>query len=625
MDVDYEELGLKVGLEIHRQLDTNKLFSPSPSVEFNNDFEIERKLRPTMSEMGEIDQAALEEVKKGKKFVYHGNEKKSDLVYLDEEPPHTPDGEALDTGLQISFLLNCVPVDQVHFMRKVVIDGSTISGFQRTAVIGTNGIVSTDYGEVGISSLCLEEDASKIIERSDKEVHYDLSRLGIPLVEITTSPDIRHPEEAKDVAYKIGQALKATGKVKRGLGSIRQDLNISIENGGRIEVKGVQDLDLLENLVRNEVKRQTNLLKISEELENREVDIKENYVNLTDIFEDTDSGVIKNQLESGGKVFGVLLKGFNGLIGKEIQPNRRLGTEMADRAQKFVKGIFHSDELPSYGISKEELNQIREDLNINKEDSNAFVLVASEEGKAKKALDEVIKRAREALKGVPEETRKALEDGNTKYMRPLPGKARMYPETDVPPVEIRKEKKNKISQNLPKTPDQLIKEIKEDYGLEENLAKQIVEESRGNLFEKIVNIGEDPNFVASFLTGKMKSMSRDGFEVNEITDDEIFRSFKMLSSNEISKEGLEDLIKGLAREDLGVKEIVEKKGLKSMSKDEVEEIVEKIVQKNIDTIEEQGMRSMGQIMGKAMDQLRGKADGELVNQVVKEKIQENLN
>ncbi len=625
MDVEYEELGLKVGLEIHRQLDTNKLFSPSPSVEFNDDFEIERKLRPTMSEMGEIDQAALEEVKKGKKFVYHGNEKKSDLVYLDEEPPHTPNGEALDTGLQISFLLNCVPVDQVHFMRKVVIDGSTISGFQRTAVIGTNGNVSTDYGEVGISSLCLEEDASKIIERSDKEVHYDLSRLGIPLVEITTSPDIRHPEEAKDVAYKIGQALKATGKVKRGLGSIRQDLNISIENGGRIEVKGVQDLDLLENLVRNEVKRQISLLKISEELENREIDIKENYVNLTDVFEDTDSGIIKNQIKSGGKVFGVLLKGFNDLIGKEIQPNRRLGTEMADRAQKFVKGIFHSDELPSYGISKEELNQIREDLNINKEDSNAFVLVASEEEKAKKALDEVIKRARETQKGVPEETRKALEDGNTKYMRPLPGKARMYPETDVPPVEIRKEKKNKISQNLPKTPDQLIKEIKEDYGLEENLAKQIVEESRGNLFEQIVDIGEDPNFVASFLTGKMKSMSRDGFEVNEITDDEIFRSFKMLSSNEISKEGLEDLIKGLAQEGLSVKEIVERKGLKSMSKDEVEEIVEEIVQKNIDTIEEQGMRSMGQIMGKAMDQLRGKADGELVNQVVKEKIQENLN
>ncbi len=624
MDVDYEELGLKVGWEIHRQLDTNKLFSPSPSEEYDNDFKIKRKLRPTMSEMGEIDQAALEEVKKGKKFVYHGNEKNSDLVYLDEEPPHTPNGEALDTGLQISFLLNCVPVDQVHFMRKVVIDGSTISGFQRTAVIGTNGNVSTDYGDVGISSLCLEEDASKIIERSDKEVHYDLSRLGIPLVEITTSPDIRHPEEAKDVAYKIGQALKATGKVKRGLGSIRQDLNISIENGGRIEVKGVQDLDLLEKLIRNEVKRQTNLLKISEELENREFDIKEDYVNLTDVFEDTDSGIIRNQLESGGKVFGVLLKGFNGLIGKEIQPNRRLGTEMADRAQKFVKGIFHSDELPSYGISKEELKKVRKEFNITKEDSNAFVLVASEKEKARKALDEVVKRAKEALKGVPEETRKALEDGNTEYMRPLPGEARMYPETDVPPVEIEEKIKDKISQNLPNTPDQLIKEIKEDYGLEENLAKQIVEENRGNLFEKIVDIGEDPNFVASFLTGKMKSMRRDGFEVNQITDDQIFRSFKMLSSNEISKEGLEDLIKGLAREDLGVKEIVEKKGLKSISKDEVVEIVEKIVQKNIDTIEEQGMRSMGQIMGKAMDQLRGKADGELVNQVVKEKIQENL-
>ncbi len=625
-NVDYNELGLKVGLEIHRQLDTKKLFSPVPTEESENDMEVKRKLRPTMSEMGEIDQAALEEVKKGRRFVYHGNKTKHDLVYFDEEPPHDPDEEAVETGLQISYLLNSVPVDQIHFMRKVVIDGSTISGFQRTAVIGTNGEIETSFGSVRIPSICLEEDAAKIIERSGKRADYDVGRLGVPLVEITTDPDIRNPKEAKEVAYKIGQALKATKNVKRGLGSIRQDLNISIDQGARIEVKGVQDLDLLEKLVRREVERQTNLLKIKKELEKRDTKIEDNYKDVTEIFQNTDSGIIKNQIESNGKVLAVKLQGFKGLIGKKIQPDRRLGTEMADRASKFVSGIFHSDELPAYGIKAEEIEKVREELEINQKSNDAFILVANKEETAKKALEEVTKRAEEALEGVPEETRKALDNGNTEYMRPLPGEARMYPETDIPPIELRKERKTRIKENLPKTPEKLVEELESEYGIEKGLAKQIVNEDHGQVLEKIVDLGQDPTFVASFLTGKLKSLEREGFEINKIESEKIIESFKMLNNKKISKEALEELMKGLSKSPRAEpQEIAEKRDLKSMSEEKVQEVVQSIIEDNKEEIEDQGMRSMGMVMGRSMDKLRGKADGELVNKVVKEEIQKLLN
>ena len=288
MELNYKELELKVGLEIHRQLDTKKLFSPVPSeLHEEVDFTFQRKLRPTMSELGEIDQAALEEFKKGRIYVYQGNYKFSDLVYMDEEPPHTPDEEALKVALQIAYLLNATPVDEIHFMRKIVIDGSNVSGFQRTAIIAMNGKVDTPWGSVGIPTICLEEDAARIIEREDSKVIYRIDRLGIPLIEISTTPDIHHPEQAKVVAKYIGDALRATRKVKRGLGTIRQDLNVSIKGGARIEIKGVQELDMIPIIIEREVLRQLNLLKIRDELKRRgvrEEELKEEFHDVTDIF-----------------------------------------------------------------------------------------------------------------------------------------------------------------------------------------------------------------------------------------------------------------------------------------------------------------------------------------------------
>ncbi|NJE07465.1 Glu-tRNA(Gln) amidotransferase subunit GatE [Thermococcus sp. M39] len=624
MELNYKELGLKVGLEIHRQLDTKKLFSPVPSeLHEEVDFTFQRRLRPTMSELGEIDQAALEEFKKGRTYVYEGNYKFSDLVYMDEEPPHMPDEEALRVALQIAYLLNATPVDEIHFMRKIVIDGSNVSGFQRTAIIAMNGKVDTPWGSVGIPTICLEEDAARIIEREDSKVIYRIDRLGIPLVEISTTPDIHHPEQAKVVAKYIGDALRATRKVKRGLGTIRQDLNVSIKGGARIEIKGVQELDMIPIIIEREVLRQLNLLKIRDELKKRganEEELKEEFYDVTDIFENTQSKIIAKTIKKGGKVLALKLPKFRGLIGYEIQPGRRLGTEMADRAKKYVRGIFHIDELPNYGITQEEVNAVIERLGLGEQD--AFVLVAAEEEIAKKALREVLQRAREALHGVPEETRRALPDGNTQYMRPLPGKARMYPETDIPPILITKEMKEEILANLPELPQAKVERYVKEFKIDKSLAKTLVDDERDELFEELIEMGVKPSLAASILVVVLKGLKKE-VPIENITDEHIKEAFKLYLDNKIAKEAFEEIFKELAlHPEKTALQVAEEKGLTLLSLEEVEKIIDEILQQNIDVIKAKGMGAMGMIMGRAMAKLRGKADGKLVSQLVRKKIQE---
>ncbi|AEK72543.1 glutamyl-tRNA(Gln) amidotransferase subunit E [Thermococcus sp. 4557] len=621
---NYEELGLKVGLEIHRQLDTKRLFSPVPSEMSDEvDFTFQRRLRPTISELGEIDPAALEEFKKGKTYIYEGNYRLADLVYMDEEPPHMPDEEALRVSLQISYLLNATPVDEVHFMRKIVIDGSNVSGFQRTAIIAMNGKVDTPWGSVGIPTICLEEDACRIVERGEKEVIYRLDRLGIPLVEISTTPDIHHPEQAKVVAKYIGDALRATRKVKRGLGTIRQDLNVSIRGGARVEIKGVQELDMIPLIIEREIERQVNLLKIREELRNRGVrpdDITEEFHDVTEIFQNTGSKIIARTVKKGGKVLAVKLPKFRGLIGKEIQPGRRLGTEMADRAKKYVKGIFHIDELPNYGITELEVNAVIEKLGLGEKD--AFVLVAAEEETAKNALREVLQRAREAIEGVPEETRRALPDGNTQYMRPLPGKARMYPETDIPPILITGEMKDDVLANLPELPQERVERYVKEYRIDKSLAETLVNDERDELFEELIARGVKPSMAASILVVVLKGLKKEA-PIENITDDHIRGAFDLYLSGKIAKEAFEEIFKELAKSpEKSAAQVAEEKGLTLLSEEEVERIIDEVVQANIEVIKAKGMGAMGMVMGRAMAKLRGRADGKLVSSLVRKKIQE---
>jgi Glu-tRNA(Gln) amidotransferase subunit E-like FAD-binding protein len=269
MDLDYTNLGFRCGIEIHQQLETNKLFCSCPSIvrDDNPDITVHRTLRAVAGETGNIDAAAAYEKSRQKEFIYEACSTSCCLVELDEEPPHELNDEALKIALEISLLLNAKIVDEIQFMRKTVIDGSNVSGFQRTALIGYDGYIETSKGKVRIPTLCLEEEASKKIEDTKSYSKYRLDRLGIPLMEIGTATDIVDPEHAKEVAEKLGMILRSTGKVKRGLGTIRQDVNVSIREGARTEIKGFQDLRSIPKVITYEIHRQLKEIKAGKKIE----------------------------------------------------------------------------------------------------------------------------------------------------------------------------------------------------------------------------------------------------------------------------------------------------------------------------------------------------------------------
>lgn len=267
--MDYENIGFKAGLEIHQQLEGTKLFCNCPTIirKDTADFKIKRKLRASAGESGKVDQAALHEQTKNKVFEYRGYEETTCLVETDEEPPHPVNQEAVSIALKVAKMLHMNVVDEVQFMRKTVVDGSNTTGFQRTALVGMNGYVEVDGSKIGVESICLEEEAAQVIQRTKTKDTYNLSRLGIPLLEIATAPDIKNPKQCKQVAKHLGMILRSVKGMKRGIGSIRQDVNVSIKEGARTEIKGFQEVKSIPEVVENEVKRQQELIKNGEEVE----------------------------------------------------------------------------------------------------------------------------------------------------------------------------------------------------------------------------------------------------------------------------------------------------------------------------------------------------------------------
>ena len=617
--IDYEKLGLKMGLEVHQQLNTKeKLFCPCECnlTDKEPEFKVLRNLRPTQSELGKIDRAAFEEARRKLNFIYDTYAHETCLVEADEEPPHPLNMEALEISLILATLLNMHVVDEFHTMRKQVIDGSNTGGFQRTGLVATEGSLETKYGDVQIDVLCLEEDAARRIGQEKGKVNFRLDRLGIPLVEITTAPSITHPEQVKEVAYNIGQVLRST-KVKRGIGTIRQDLNISIKEGARVELKGVQDLDLMSTMVENEVTRQVNLLKIKDELNNRNASVEDELYDIAPLLKETKSKIIA-KAES---VFAIKLNGFKGLIGMEIQPGRRFGTELAGYAKKMgVSGLFHTDELPAYGITEDEVNTLNEFLGLGDED--AFILIADEKEKAINALQEVQRRAKIALQAVPEETRKALPDGNSDYLRPLPTASRMYVETDIPSIIVSKELLEDIGANLPELPDEKKARIIKQYNLSEDLAKQLVRRNRVDSFEKIKSeSGVDSTTIASTLAYTLKELKRDGCSVDELNNSILLEAFGLLENAKISKDALPQILENVCNEGNSPQEAAESLNLMMLSEEDVGGIIAEIVSSNKKMVEERGMGAMGPLMGMSMKKLKGKADGKLVNKLLRDKLQ----
>lgn len=629
-EVQIDKIGLRVGLEIHQQLGTGKkLFCSCPSIE-STDYPLKftRKLRITRSELGELDPSALFETTKQKTILYYANPESSCLVEQDDEPPHDLSPDAKETSLIIATALNTNVFTEVYVMRKLVIDGSNTSGFQRTMLIGLGGSFSVDGMTIGVQSICLEEDAAKLLSDSPDVREYTLDRLGIPLVEIALEPVSGTPQDIKKIALTIGRLLRATKRVQRGLGSIRQDVNVSIEGGGVVEVKGVQKLDQLERVVEYEAKRQHGLKIIQEKLQKieteriaKEMDVKD----VTEAFKNCKSKTIQKALASGAVVKAVRVKNFAGMFGYEPYPGIRLGKQLGELVRFFgLGGVFHSDELPNYGIDDTELQQVKKILEIRQQDG--FLVLAGDTRKLDVVIDSIIKRIEEAKIGVPAETRVATLTGETVYLRPRPGASRMYPETDILPITVSKNEIEEARRKVPKSWEESILDLQRQYELNPQLALQIFDSEYLDLFEAICRDKRvSPTFVSSVLCGTITNLERRGLDSNLLKNSDIAGAFGLLAEGRIAKESIEILFENImSGKASSVDDAIQKSAISTVGDHELDAILDEIVSANMKIIEQQGDRAIGPLMGIAMKNLRGKADGQRINQVLESKIRARI-
>ena len=620
---------IKVGLEIHQQLDSkNKLFCNCKIIDSDEyDFTFTRNLRPTQSEMGSYDQAALFESKKVKIVKYRSSRHANCLIESDEEPPYMVNEEALELVLIISLALHCSIEDELHVMRKIVIDGSNTTGFQRTILVGRNGFLDVDGVRIGVQSICLEEDAARIVNESKNEDYhkiYSLDRLGIPLIEIALDPISGSPNFVKNVAQTVGRLLRSTKKVTRGLGSIRQDVNISTDGGPVVEVKGVQQLSQLALVIEYESRRQKALNQIAKELRKRNISQSkfiDNVKDITQLMNNSSSKVVKKILHDDSKFLGFVLRGLKGILSYEPYPGIRIGKELGDLVKTYgIGGIFHSDELPNYGITNQDVESISSALEMGEKD--AFILIGGPTKLLETVIIELFNRIKKAFNGVVPETRSARLEGITLFSRPRPGSSRMYPETDIPYVAINENKIKELSKNIPQSWDAIIDKICNKYHINKILAENIFDSTHFSLFEKIIaHSSISPSFVISKLTEDIVSLEREGYDSSILTDDVLFHIFIQLDNSKITKESIPLILeKLLKRESYNVDEIIRSFGVENINVGYVDETIDKIIQENEIAISEKGIDSVGLLMGRCMAILRGKVDGETVNKKLLEKL-----
>ena len=656
--LDPESLGFMCGIEVHQQLATGKLHSRQKGELYDVSIDTlpedwprySRRLTPARGEGGKIDVAAKFEAKRNRSFVYVMSPN-SGLIELDERPPLPHDKDAMDISLTVSAMLNAKPLDLMQTMRKTVVDGSNTTGFQRTTLISRDGILEVEGGDVRIDVLCLEEDSARKLDTVTKqesvEVIYNLDRLGLPLIEIATAPDIKSPGHAKDTAIALGRTLRDTRRVRRGLGSIRQDLNVSIACGDRVEIKGCQDLSWIPRIIELEMARQLHFYRLANELRsemglpilpnNRDDDDSEieqsvaqevskklplKINDVSDLFSSCESKMVTSSLDSGGVMLALVLPGLAGKIGTKVLDSQgsqmpRLGRELAGAAKLAgVKGIFHSDELPAYGITQDYVDVVRESLSLNKQD--AFLLCCAPKWQAELALESALNRARMAWHRSPKEVRNVVikkgapEDGTTSPMRPLPGGARMYPETDIPNFELTESKWKEVLDNLPMSQAERKSRL-ESEEISEDQAKQLLSKQLDDLYFE---------FKADLPAKAWASILMDNEEQNPQFLADVLQTKEQ---GFVSRDGMNTLISEFSNKTYSMESMAawaEENGLKPADASDLESVVKSVVESRLDFVKERGMGAMGPLMGLVMKEAKG-ADGKQVSDLLRKQIMQH--
>lgn len=625
---DHAQHDVTCGLEVHQQLDTGKLFSRCPTTlrEDDPEFTFTRKIHAVASELGKVDPAAIEAARKKQTFIYQGHHENTSLVETDEEPPQLLDEDALNVALEVSLLGHATIIDNAIVMRKTVVDGSNTSGFQRTTHLSFGGHITLEDGTtIRLLGLAVEEDSARPVERVDHQVIYRLDRLGFPLIELSTMPDIHSPEQAKQAAMKLGEIMRITGKVKRGLGTIRQDINISVPGGARVELKGVQELDLIDEYVRREMQRQNTLVQIKADLLNEglthEKIMSQPGMDITGLLKKSPSKMIQAALQKNHVIHAIRLPNMHTKMGKEVQTGRRIGSEVSSyvKARAGLQGLLHGDEqLANYGITPDDVQTIREVLHTQSADS--FAIVLGDAHKATQAIDVIKHRVSQLLEGVPGETRNALEGGNSEYSRPLPGAARMYPETDIPEIPITNERLQALQAHLPKW----YSERKKYYiqkGLSEKLAEEMKHDTRARFFEHLLNNEYDPTTSATLLLSTLNTVRREKPRVDELSDEQLENLLANEKNKQVLREQFPIVLKAWAdHPEWALGDVMRTLKFETAQDDEVERVIKQIVDKNAHLIVVKGMGAQSALMGMAMQALRGKAQGYFIAQALEKEL-----
>jgi glutamyl-tRNA(Gln) amidotransferase subunit E len=545
----YHKLGLMCGLEIHQQLKTDKkLFCHCPAGIYQKDgkydAEVVRHMRPTLSEMGGYDGTALMEFKTKKTIVYRISNITACTYDIDDTPPFKINKEALKIALEIALLLKTNIVGELHITRKQYLDGSIPTGFQRTAIVSIEGQIPLKNKPVRIIQLSIEEDSCREVSDIGHVRTYTTDRLGMPLIETVTGPDMKTPDEVAEAAQYIRFLTRSTGKVRTGIGAAREDVNVSIDGGTRIEIKGVSHISNIPELVHNEAFRQKSLLEIRDELLTRITDpdswkISHVIMNSDDL--DKSSSQIQSALNKNYRFAAVNLPGFNGILSFFTQPGRMFSDEISDRLRVIAciekPNMTHSEDLRNEDINFEHIRKL---LHAKAED--AQILFWGPEEDIQTALETIEERCKLAFIGVPKETRKSFEDGTTMFERVLPGADRMYPDTDSAPISINDEIINTIHSKLPIDVSTRIAQLKK-WNVPEDAFSYILRYNMAPFIQHVSDdFGTEPRFVATLLAHNLKYLQTRLQPDSEFDLERIYELFAFVKEQKIEQEIIYDML-----------------------------------------------------------------------------------
>ena len=521
---ELRDLGFKGGLETHQQLGTTgKLFCRCPARIRNDKHnqELLRHMRPTLSEFGEYDGTALMEFKT-KKQVHYLLYNDSVCTYeMDDTPPFQTNPEAVNTALQLAMMFNMSLVDELHITRKQYLDGSIPTGFQRTAIVGVNGVIPFLGRDLHFIQMSLEEDACREVSDIGHHVVFRTDRLSIPLVEPVTAPELLTPLEMALAAKLVGETMRSTHLVRRGIGSVRQDVNVSIKGGTRIEIKGVPRISFIEPLSRIEAYRQKALLDLRHELRHSNLE--------PGLYKPSFKVLPTEDAADGKKTALMTLSGFRRYLNYPTQPGKTFLDELRGR----VRVIACLEDQPFV----EEADQaLRMEMQLTDEDT--AVLFTGPDADLITAAKEICIRIQEAFQGIPPETRQARIDGTTDFERILPGADRMYPDTDLPPQPIPPDTFTKLEKLLPMKPWER-RVVYKRLGLSEHLMDRLLNLELCDLFDSLIKkVDMKPAPLASLLADYMRGSRRKGRDwMKTLGVDTIRESIVWLSGRGVTAKG----------------------------------------------------------------------------------------